>query len=273
MYQQFLVDDTGIKNYRTTNGTNINVKFEQYSNEGGRGIRMKTCGKFKLVMGYYYYKLEEDLNDDEIDDVSYIPESEKINYKGVIFYKVSNYKINVQIIKSRGHDFGIGSEEQIVFDIDILELIEIKIDPIANIIKENMEKNILYVKKLDTLPVIFDNEDTLKNKLGKDWNNKILLNQDPNYKIIKNPLNKLIEINQKKIFITREIDKSFVLVEIKKIGKYIYVYNLNINEFKGHDTIKYRLNEFKKCVPKYKKIMRLIDDLNNESEDSDNQSL
>lgn len=281
MYQQFLhkdIDGNPVI-YKTTDGTNRDVIFEHFADEGSWNIKNKTCGKFKLIIGYYYYKIEKELDkDDGIGDISYVPKSEKIKYKGEIYYKTSNYKIDVHIIITRGQEFDVnwGHSEGAPINIDVLELVEIKVDPIAKTIKKPMEKNILYVKHIDksidkVSHSIFIDKTILKNELEGDKNK--VANKDPDHKIIKNPLNKLIDINGKKIFITREIDTSFVLIEIKNFDKYIFVENLKINKFveyrKMNNIIKYRPKEFKKRVPEYKKVLKLISDLSDESEDSD----
>lgn len=64
---------------------------------------------------------------------------------------------------------------------------------------------------------IFIDNETLENQITniknemKEWNEKI-----HKKKIIKNPLRQFIGTDNKKIFITREIDGSFVWIPIKK---------------------------------------------------------
>lgn len=188
MMQKFLCSDVdkGIKSYYTTDD-NMIVKFEECADDGGSFIKLKTEGVYEIIIGYFYYKEAEELEEgDGICDIDFVPESEKIKLRDLIkssktttYYKVSNYRISKHVLKGKNNSFRIPAGDSGVgwpLDVDILKLIRINkmsIDQITNKLKKyNISKSIIK-QLLDHISYFEEHID--KNNI-KEIGDRILLN-------------------------------------------------------------------------------------------------
>ena len=273
--QQFLeIDcDDGKKTYYTTD-TGIKVNFEQCADNGGPFIRLKTPGKFELVMGYRYYKIEDRIDtEDDIDDISYFPDAEKKYIHGNVYYGVSGYKIRQYKFEMKDDSVRIPAGDiGYPLDIDILKLVEVIDDlPTKNITKKN-ENKIFYAiittklnnrspKKAHYEGIFIDKEifniklDDFSKKMGKH-NEKVIDSE-----IMKGILRKPIDVNGKPIYITREMDGAFISIYLNKItDKTICGSKLPFNDLSNRSEYVFKYDSFKKHIPGYKNIIKLSEE-------------
>lgn len=231
-------------------------------------------------MGHHYYKEAANLDpEDGIDDVSYVPEDQTIIENDRTLYRVSCYQIRTIIFKSRGASHTIHGDDTIgdPGDFDILELSEITIDPGASIITKEMESTILYVQLTTVMPNripkkdyyegiftdenIFNRELELFAKKNKSHGETIF-----RHDIINSPLRETIAVGKKKLFITREIDQAFISILLDETtSECVVCSNLQLNRFDNDDHIRYNYNDFKKRIPESAKIIKIYNNMINES--------
>jgi len=126
MEQKILLSDCdeGPKTYYTTNDNKKNtkkVKIETSSDDGSLCIELCSEGQYKIVIGFFRYCLRL-TPDDGVDNMLYVPSTEKINYRGDIYYKIGNYNVKEFNFENNENEFSISNNSGIVLDIDILEL-------------------------------------------------------------------------------------------------------------------------------------------------------
>ena len=249
----------GYFDYKTRDGKN--VKLKSTSNKS-YDIYSGTVGRFKIVLGFYYYKREEDLNlIDNIENKFYVPASEKIVLFGEIFYKVSGYKIIERVFKCNGDGFSIKQNEScgFILDLDILDLYE----------HVNPKTSLFDIKSLIYFSVLVKKESVCKRYYGFFTNEKLMNemaqikradNENESFRllyiIVQFPC-KYIEIGEERLFITQEIDKTFVLIHIDKIGKNIPLLYLKIDDFvDSHTQVYYSMEYLKLRIPDHRDILK-----------------
>lgn len=284
MNQKILSEDfddlNGKKFYRTTDGSNKSVRLIVDCDKDSILISLKTKGKFKLVLGFYYYTNAKVIKENNVDDISYIPDSEKIICDGFILYKVSNYNIKKCIFRKK-NDYNT-----IMFDypgfisngFDILELSEITYNNDFSTITEKEEREIIFVSlktKTSTYPPIlrfhfgifssekiFDSE-IIKIKKEMDIHKEIIIDQ----KIIKDPLRKVIgpvefeTQGKQKLYITRNPNGDFILIPLNSISKQkSLIYEIELNELLIKSSRKKNYNEriLKMLISEFDKLIKMV---------------
>ena len=114
-YQQMTGEnDCEYVTYKTTNGTNNKVKIKESIDDGVTVIEIGTQGTYKLVLGFYRYKSNAEIEDNNdfyrIDDFSYIPECDKFFGGDYVYFKASGYNIISKKLK-KGDSFCIYHDE------------------------------------------------------------------------------------------------------------------------------------------------------------------
>jgi hypothetical protein len=122
--------DKGYKNCLSTdgsvNGNKEKIKLVMVADECAVHVKLGQHGRYKLVIGYYYYKTKEEIN--SIIDISKLPKSHIIVKSGINYYRVDKYNIESKILESKGYGITIlsdGSSLGYPLVIDILRLYKI----------------------------------------------------------------------------------------------------------------------------------------------------
>lgn len=133
--------NAGKRKYYTTND-HRSVIIESTMSSNCRSVKIHSSRKHKIVIGFYRYKSEEQLEEeDAISNIAFVPEHEKINFGHVVLYKVSSYNI-LEFMSDE--DVNIHFKHGRPYNIDILLLEEANVIP-TSITKSN-EKKIFFVK-------------------------------------------------------------------------------------------------------------------------------
>jgi hypothetical protein len=115
----------GSKTCYTTNSKNKSaVEIRTTNDDGSWYIELCSKGQYKIIFGFFYYCTELTC-DDGVDNMFYVPSTEKIIYRGDTYYKISNYNIKEYNFENKGDGLFIHNDLGTILNIDILELYEL----------------------------------------------------------------------------------------------------------------------------------------------------
>lgn len=131
-YQRLFGDnDCEYSKYLTTDGTSKKIKIMESIGDGVSEIKLGTTGTYLLVLGFYRFKTNSDIENNNdfyrIDDFSYIPINDKFEVAEYVYFKASGYNVISKKLK-KGDSFCIHHDEIIGYPsgMDILMLKKIK---------------------------------------------------------------------------------------------------------------------------------------------------
>uniref|UniRef100_A0A6C0C8H6 Uncharacterized protein n=1 Tax=viral metagenome TaxID=1070528 RepID=A0A6C0C8H6_9ZZZZ len=254
--QEFLFEHCNAdkKTYVTTNNQN-KIEIESFMTNDHRYLKLHTPGKYKLIIGFFKYKTEEQLiESDMIANVSFVPDKEKLEVGRVILYKVSHYCI-LEYIFEPDINIRIDFKNGKPLHIDILVLEEIINMPLVLTKKE--EKRIFFVKivtihKIEYGGLFIDDKIYMREQAKLYKKEKIVSNF-----VIYGAMRRAIAVDKDNMYITRERNDSFISVLLNKKNDTMFIsFELQYNTFQiiSH----FASNDLKKLVADHKKISKLI---------------
>lgn len=254
--QQFLFEhcDTHKKTYLTTNDE-CDVEIESLTVGNYRRLKLYTPKKYKLVIGFFRYKTEEQLNmEDMIDNVKYVPEEEKIERGRVVLYKVSNYNV-LEYIFEQDASIDICLKNGKPLHIDILALEEIIDLPLVLTKKE--EKKIFFVKIITVRKIeyggLFIDDKIYLDRLSKFDKKEKVVSRCVIYNAVRRP----IMIDKDNMYITKEKNNSFISILLNKKNDDTFIgFVLQYNELQIINHFEFK--DLKKIVPNHKKILKFV---------------
>lgn len=246
--------NAGKRKYYATNNYD-SITIESTMSEDYRTIKVHSFRKYKIVIGFYRYKTEEQLEEeDAISNIAFVPEHEKINFGHVVLYKVSSYNI---LEYMSDEDVNIHFKHGRPYNIDILSLEEINVIPTA--ITKSNEKKIFFVKVITTnqqeyAAVFMDDLKYSEELVRLNKKEKIVTNF-----VVHDVQRRKIIIDNVEMYVTREKKGHFVSFFLHKLpDKTLIGFNISFNNFEIISYFAIKIENLKKIVRDYKKIQKLI---------------